>query len=303
MEQKCSLENASISRNEFAPRDIYEAVDNISIGALIKYHKDICQLLALCTDQRKRIGGADLALARLKDEFHELEQEWEENYDNLLKDTTIDPSDLKDFEKILQAEDYIRDYYPKLQETEVTQRDSTPSNAEELHQTMGTTPDAEMMQAQTTDSQVSVMTKQLQAQVKKLQEELAERDATIEELKERIADYESRFPIKDIKSRKVCAMTGKQHVILFLAVLAEHNRLPNARTNLSYLMSFIAARNESSMHDYLKDPITQKECEKLAKEFDTVCPFIAKLIRQLPDKLKEDISKKNSAKASKKVKD
>ena len=125
----------------------------------------------------------------------------------------------------------------------------------------------------------------------------------IEELKERIADFESRFPIKDIKCRKICAMTGKQHVILFLAVLAEHNRLPNARTNLSYLMSFIAARNESSMHDYLKDPITQKECEKLAKEFDTVCPFIAKLIRQLPDKLKEDISKKNSAKASKKVKD
>ena len=128
---------------------------------------------------------------------------------------------------------------------------------------------------------------------------LTEKDDTINELQQKVADYASRFDPKDVKGRKVSAMTGKQHAILLLAVLAHHNRIPNARTNLSYLLSFIASRNESTMKDYLKERITPKECEELAKYFNDVAPFIGELIRALPDKLEKDKSEKNRAKVLK----
>lgn len=124
-----------------------------------------------------------------------------------------------------------------------------------------------------------------------------EKDKIINELQQRIADYEAIFDPQDIKRKKVIAMTGKQHVILFLAVLAYHNKIPNARTNLSFLLSFISSRNESTMIDYLKNRITQEECDTLAQYFNQETPFIASLIRELPKKLEKDKSEKNRAKA------
>lgn len=130
---------------------------------------------------------------------------------------------------------------------------------------------------------------------------LDEKDAIINEQKERIADYSAKYDPEDIKKRKVVAMTGKQHAILLLAFLAHHDRLPHTRTNLSFLLSFIASCNETTMHDYLKRRFTQDECETLAKVFDADCPFIAKIIRELPGKLDKDKSEKNKAKALKTV--
>lgn len=128
---------------------------------------------------------------------------------------------------------------------------------------------------------------------------LAEKDAIIKEQEERIADYAAIFDPQDINKKKIAAMTGKQHAIFLLAVLAHHDRLPHARTNLSFLLSFIASRNETTMFDYLKGRFTQDECETLAKVFDTDCPFIAEMIRELPEKLEKDKSEKNRAKALK----
>ena len=104
-------------------------------------------------------------------------------------------------------------------------------------------------------------------------------------------------------------MTGRQHAILLLAILAYENRLPNARTNLSRLLCFIAGRNESTMEAYLKRAITQAECDELADLFckdgdhpdSNECPFLADIIRQLPDKLKKDKAEKNRNKALKKT--
>ena len=128
---------------------------------------------------------------------------------------------------------------------------------------------------------------------------LAEKDAIIKEQEERIADYAAKFDPQDINKKKFAAMTGKQHAIFLLAVLAHNDRLPHARTNLSFLLSFIASRNETTMCDYLKERFTQDECETLAKVFDTDCPFIAEMIRELPEKLEKDKSEKNRAKALK----
>ena len=140
--------------------------------------------------------------------------------------------------------------------------------------------------------------KELKKQLAQQKEKLAESEKTIRQLQEQIADYASKYDPKDIKSKKFAAMTGKQHVILYLAILAHHDRIPNARANLSWELSFISARNESTMHDYLKNRITQEECDALAEYFKET-PFIADLIKALPPKLKEDLSEKNRNKALK----
>lgn len=139
---------------------------------------------------------------------------------------------------------------------------------------------------------------------KNITQQLAEKEAIIKEQERLIEDYSARYDPKDIKKRKVSAMTGKQHIILFLSVLAHHKRLPNSRKTMSSLMSFIASRNQSTMEDYLGDAISKEECENLAKVFDNEKQFfIARLIRELPEKLENDKKEKNRTKALKKTND
>lgn len=144
-----------------------------------------------------------------------------------------------------------------------------------------------------------------------LREKLADAQKTIEDqaqtIKEQqrlVDDYASKYDPKVLKGKeRKHILTGKQHVILCLAVLAEFNRIPNARTNLSYQLSFVASRNESTMKDYLKERITTEECEETAKLFEAETPFIAQLIKDLPEKLDKDKSEKNRNKVLKKPKE
>ena len=130
-----------------------------------------------------------------------------------------------------------------------------------------------------------------------------------ERLNELIEDYSAKYDPEDIRKKKVIAMTARQHTILFLAILANNNSIPKNRTNLSLLLCFISGRNESTTIDCLKRQIKQKECDDLSKVFcKDLChpesnesPFIARIIRELPEKLKKDISEKNRDKALKYV--
>lgn len=132
-------------------------------------------------------------------------------------------------------------------------------------------------------------------------QQIAEKEHIIQEQQRLIEDYSARFDPRDLRKKKFLAMTGKQHIILILAVLAYNDRLPNSRRSMSFLMSFIASRNESTMEDYLGDAISNEECETLAKVFDNEKqPFLASIIRQLPDKLERDKLEKNRTKALKK---
>lgn len=155
--------------------------------------------------------------------------------------------------------------------------------------------------------QQSAETGKVKAELEAKEKLLEEYKKTITEQEKIIEDYKSKFDPDDIKKKKVVAMTGRQHAILLLAILAYENRLPNARTNLSRLLCFIAGRNESTMEAYLKRAITPAECDELADWFckdgdhpdSNECPFLADIIRQLPDKLKKDKAEKNRNKALK----
>lgn len=126
----------------------------------------------------------------------------------------------------------------------------------------------------------------------------------ISTLQQTIKDYESLYnpKVKD-GTEKIPILSGKEHVIMHLAILAKLNCIPNARTNLSIDMSMIAARSENTMHDYLHEAITEEECNKLCNKFHIHFKPFENMIKELPQKLKEDKSEKNRQKALNKQKD
>ena len=215
--------------------------------------------------------------------------------------------------------DYYRDEFPRLKaayeilrvELEKVKHHNTATNDEKtkidnsplLARIAELEKENEELKAKHTQNLVATNNDVIE-ELKKKKQLLAEKEAIIKEQERLIEDYSARFDPKDLKKKKVSAMTGKQHIILFLAVLAHNNRLPNSRKTMSSLMSFIASRNESTMEDYLGDAISDEECEKLAIVFENETqPFIAGLIRGLPKKLEKDKTEKNRTKALKKNND
>ena len=215
--------------------------------------------------------------------------------------------------------DYYRDEFPKLKadnenlraEIEKMKNHNTATNDEKTN--LDDSPlnariaelEKENAELKATHTQHPVATNNEDIEeLKKKAQLLAEKEAIIKEQERLIEDYSARFDPKDIRKRKVIAMTGKQHVILILSVLAHHERLPNSRKTMSSLMSFIASRNQSTMEDYLGDAISKEECDNLANVFENEKqPFIAGLIRELPEKLEKDKIEKNRTKALKKNND
>lgn len=61
-----------LSKDEFAPRDIIEAIENVGEYPLALGAEFICERLALLNDPKKRMYGADFAIARLKDHVKEM---------------------------------------------------------------------------------------------------------------------------------------------------------------------------------------------------------------------------------------
>lgn len=151
---------------------------------------------------------------------------------------------------------------------------------------------------------VDTLRQQLETAHKKIEEQ----DKIIQEQEEVIADYSAKYDPADLRKERFRAMTAKQHVIFFLAILAYENRIPHNRKNMSWILSFISGRNESTTTNELGRKITQKDCDALADSFckdidhpeSYECPFFAIIIRELPDKLKQDVSKKNRLRRLKK---
>lgn len=61
-----------LSNNEFAPRDIIEAIENVGEHILAVGAEYVCERLALLDDPKKRKYGADLAIAQLRDSVKEM---------------------------------------------------------------------------------------------------------------------------------------------------------------------------------------------------------------------------------------
>ena len=277
--EACSADGVSLPPDVFAPRDIVElidsdeALDNEYIFA--KHIEYVVEALTHVSDARRRTYGADLLQAKLKDYFKFINNsdEFHEYVDDVpLVQSALDYLNAhRAFIDKCIAPTPVGTKVAPVAHADVSERASVPENVQQ---------------------EIS----QLKKQIAELTEQLKEAEQTITQLQERVADYAAKYDPVDIKKKKFPAMTGKQHVILYLSFLAYVGRLPNARENLSWEVSFMSSCNESSCKDYLKRGITDRECEKLAANFNETTPFVANIIKELPGKIKQNISDKNSAK-------
>lgn len=62
-----NTDRLTLPQNEFAPRDIIEAIENVGVYELAVGAEYVCERLALLDDPQRRMYGADLAIAHLKD--------------------------------------------------------------------------------------------------------------------------------------------------------------------------------------------------------------------------------------------
>ena len=119
----CNAEGFTLPKSEFAPRDIIEAIDNVSINELVFGVEYVCERLALLADSRKKMFGADLTIAHLKDALRNVYKDY--GYDP--KTNSFEPAEYgtfgaePDFEEyfrkesnpIKEAIEYIESHYPK----------------------------------------------------------------------------------------------------------------------------------------------------------------------------------------------
>ena len=207
-------------------------------------------------------------------------------------------------EEINQLKEYIKGAITIDVDNEVVDLGEFGSIVDNAPKTLGDATDKVERNKSADSQQENGEDENLRQKLADAQKTIDEQAQTINEQQRLIDDYASKYDPKVLKGKeRKHILTGKQHVILCLAVLAQFNRIPNARTNLSYQLSFVAGRNESTMQDYLKERITTEECEETAKRFEAETPYIAKLIKDLPEKLDKDKAEKNRNKVLKKNKE
>jgi hypothetical protein len=287
---QCKIGDFALSQYLFAPRDICEAILNVSIDNLVAGAGYICEALSFLDDHNMQVYGANLAITRLKEDYRKKMEACKKH-----ADSDFARSLPKGWDAILNRTIFfIRDHYPAPEEKTFKHTYANKNTSSSLTtQPLQASPDTEQL--------LSLIDK-LENEKAHLEQELNTAEETIRKQQALIDDYAAKYDPKVLKGKeKRHILTGKQHVILALAVLAHLNRIPHARTNLSYQLSFVAGRNESTMVDYLKSAITQKECDEAAMVFQEETPFIAKLIKELPDKLTQDKAEKNKEKALKRI--
>lgn len=192
MVEKHNTDELIISPSEFVPRDIIEVIENCSERDLQVNAEYICERLALMKDQRQRMYGADMAIARIKDYQRELCEDsgyspkkdcfkYEDN-NCFGSDLTWEKSVRSNYQQSKEAIDYYKEHYPTKEVN-----DSKEETVE-----IPQTPETDVLQ---TSKEVnspqpeasSYETEQLQVRIKELKDALEEEKSKNAKLEEEIS--------------------------------------------------------------------------------------------------------------------
>jgi uncharacterized coiled-coil protein SlyX len=193
MVEKHNTDELIISPSEFVPRDIIEVIENCSERDLQVNAEYICERLALMKDQRQRMYGADMAIARIKDYQRELCEDsgyspkkdrfkYEDN-NCFVSDLTWENSVRSNYQQSKEAIDYYKEHYPtkevndsKEETVEIPQAPETDvlqATIRELESKLNHQ-EKQLLEANDINSQQATRIKELEAEVKNLQNRLEE---------------------------------------------------------------------------------------------------------------------------------
>ena len=126
---------------------------------------------------------------------------------------------------------------------------------------------------------------------------IEEQSQVIIELQERIKNLEQeneelRFTIESNKERDKGLSVPDMAVIL-IAICYHLNQLPqNGRETLYPLLQYLTGAKESTAKEALRRRITQEKADNIAKNMNKLTPVIARIIKELPEKLDEENRKR-----------
>ena len=140
-----SCAGLTLPTNEFAPRDIIEVIENEPSNILVNGVEYICERLPLLPESRQRIYGADMTIARLRDDQRELceESNYNPKTDRFnyirqdIEDIKFEDSIRKAFTLRKEAIEYIENHYPQeyVGEQDISTEESLSQHAENPNMT------------------------------------------------------------------------------------------------------------------------------------------------------------------------
>ena len=290
---------SSLSHIEFAPRDIIEAIEEASPLNLAIGHKYICNSLSNVTDRRKAIYGADLAISRLNDDLREIYEDWEYNpdtdsfeyEDDLIRDLDSEQRVRDSIEIRKSAVEYIIDHFPTKETTDnENKRESQIADLKAEHDDLK----EQLAQQQERNKIFEEQTKTIQEQkeeIARLKEELNATQLDEQnkiELNRLLAENEElALAVQSYKDQGK-GLTAPEAAILITAICLEMNQIPaNGREGLAPIIEFCWGKSSSTSSEALRRKVTNDSVEKLARKFDSLTPKLARIIRELPQKLEE----------------
>ncbi len=245
----CSTDSFILPQSEFAPRSIIDAIENISTNDLAIGVIYICEKLALLEDQRKRIYGADLAIARLNDDLRKIYDEWgydpkTKRFDSEKENPLGDIQDMHFFSQVTKlkekAIEYIIEHFPvaeKIDSKEQTADSISTPETEDLQAQINILEskinhqNEQLTEANNLTAQQATRISELAKQVEELQQKLAELLEPVEEL---TAEQKVRMAFA-LELLKEAGLTNK--------MLDKHGNKAKAAT-IMYLLTGITSNNE-----------------------------------------------------------
>lgn len=291
-----------LSKSDFTPRDICELIhvdeENFSaeemeldygVLTLAKGADYVCEFISKNgSSKAERTELTNKVISRMNSFLKMVDEIIEENHN---QGVYTEPSQLglpeNYFYLIDSATEKFKDFLssPQLKEAK---RKEAQSKLE--------SPEIDMK-----DKQQYQCTADCEAELAKKDKDLQKAQETISLLEKKVKDYEAIYDQKTRNGKgSNPVLSGRENMILYLALLAKLNSIPANRTNIAEDMSMIAMRAEGTMFDYLKHAPDEDECKKLCGKLPYMPSNLRKAIEELPGILNTDKAMKNSEKASKK---
>lgn len=261
---KNNTDALTLPPGEFEPRDIIEVIDNSTIDDLQLYAEFICERLANLEDPHQRLYGADLAIARIRDDQRELieDSDYDPKKDSFKYEESYFPPDhdwedsvRNDYRQSKKALDYYTKHYPPKEENNSNDKTvETPQTSE-----------TDVLQATTSE-----LDSKLAHRVDELQQQLTEKTQALQKALHVIEEYQQ--PVKELSAKQKIRMEFALQ-LLFNSGLTEEKFNSGYKSKVATLLSFLLGIGQQICYNYLvdRDYHPQKQDKEKILELDELC--------------------------------
>lgn len=287
---KVEKDDIFLSKNEFAPRDIVEIIEDVgdSKPYLLEQNVEyICERLACIDDPQRRIFVADLAIAHLKGFLQETYEDY--GYDPKTKsfepavpgtfgaEPDFEVSFWKEVNPIKEAIEYISEHYPTKDKHDSMEKKAEPSHIPEIENLQAkilelesklTCQEGQLVEANKNNAQQAIRIKELEAEV---------------------------IPIKDLEADleelRKWKHLSRERVALFCHALAEYCEFvqKTKQDDIAPMAHELFGIGKKSAYNLMVSGYSKEDREHVAQIFEAIWPPFADFILNTFDKKEQPL--------------